>query len=243
MSLWRGPTWKKLKLADFESRLKMIRDPQILAELIGEANARPSPFKLEDTFFLGEGDRPNYLADEDQSLTALAAAADESPAETWLRYAIESEGRALIVVRLFNRDLPSLSKLLSTDFCLPGLGDAGAHVSQIMDSGWGTFVLSYWARDRKFFSLEEAVRRITSEPARIMGLQTRGILETGKRADVNVIDLEGLGERMPRIVNDFPGGAPRFIQRGTGYRATICNGTVILRDDELTGARPGQLAS
>jgi N-acyl-D-aspartate/D-glutamate deacylase len=76
-----------------------------------------------------------------------------------------------------------------------------------------------------------------------MGLQTRGILETGKRADVNVIDLEGLGERMPRIVNDFPGGAPRFIQRGTGYRATICNGTVILRDDELTGARPGQLAS
>ena len=136
MSLWRGPTWKKLKLADFESRWKMIRDPQTVAELVAEANAHPSPFKLEDTFFLGEGDRPNYLAGEDQSLAALAAAADESPAETWLRYAIESEGRALFVVRLFNRSLPSLSKLLATDFCLPGLGDAGAHVSQIMDSGW-----------------------------------------------------------------------------------------------------------
>jgi N-acyl-D-aspartate/D-glutamate deacylase len=243
MSLWRGPTWAKLKGADFESRLKMIRDPQVVASLVAEAETRPSPFKLDDAYFLGEGDRPNYLAEEDQSLTALAASAGESPAETWLRHAAESEGRALFVVRLFNRSLSSLTRLLSTDFCLPGLGDAGAHVSQIMDSGWGTFVLSYWARDRKLFSLEEAVRRITSEPARIMGLTKRGALEPGQIADVNVIDLEALGECMPRIVNDFPGGAARFIQRGTGYRATICNGTVILRDDELTGSRPGRLAN
>jgi N-acyl-D-aspartate/D-glutamate deacylase len=74
-----------------------------------------------------------------------------------------------------------------------------------------------------------------------MGLDDRGRLEAGMRADVNVIDLEKVAERMPEFVNDFPGGAGRFIQRGTGYRATVCNGQLILENDEHTGARGGRV--
>ena len=59
------------------------------------------------------------------------------------------------------------------------------------------------------------------------------------RADINVIDLDRLGERMPEMVHDFPGGASRFIQRANGYKATLCNGQVILEDDAHTGVRPG----
>ena len=72
-----------------------------------------------------------------------------------------------------------------------------------------------------------------------MGVNDRGVLAVGKRADVNVIDYDNLHEKMPQIVHDFPFGSPRFIQRAAGYKATICNGQFILRDDELTGTRAG----
>ncbi len=241
MPLWGGGVWRKLREAPLPARLDMIRDPGMRARLVAESQERPSRFDVAQTFYLGDGDVPDYTAGADRSLDVLARQAGESPAETWLRYADESDGRALFVVRFFNQNLDSLAELISTDYCLPSLGDAGAHVSQIMDSGWATFVLSYWVRERGLYSLEEGVRRLTSAPARVMGLADRGALLPGRRADINVIDLAALGERMPRIVNDFPGGAPRFVQGARGYRATICNGRVILRDDELTGERSGSV--
>jgi N-acyl-D-aspartate/D-glutamate deacylase len=91
------------------------------------------------------------------------------------------------------------------------------------------------------FSIEEAVRRMTSAPARIIGATDRGRLEVGLRADVNVIDFENVGERMPEYVHDFPGGVGRFIQRGRGYKATLCNGQFILENDENSGLRSGNV--
>ena len=75
----------------------------------------------------------------------------------------------------------------------------------------------------------------------MLGIQDRGTLAVGKRADINVFDISNLAERMPEIVNDFPFGAPRFIQRAVGYKNTICNGKVLLRDDELTGTTAGRV--
>ena len=85
------------------------------------------------------------------------------------------------------------------------------------------------------------MRRISQVPAGVLGLTDRGTLEVGKRADVNVFDVSELEEKMPQIVNDFPFGAPRFIQRAAGYKATLCNGQVVLRDDELTGDCAGRI--
>ncbi len=82
---------------------------------------------------------------------------------------------------------------------------------------------------------------MTSAPARILGAADRGILAVGKKADVNVIDLERVSERMPEYVHDFPGGAGRFVQKARGFRATICNGVPILEDDEHVGARSGRV--
>jgi N-acyl-D-aspartate/D-glutamate deacylase len=123
----------------------------------------------------------------------------------------------------------------------PILGDAGAHVSQIMDAGWASFVLSHWVRERGLFTLGEAIRRLTSGPARVLGLKDRGTLAPGMRADVNVLDPAAVAERQPEIVHDFPGGAPRFIQRSRGYRATIVNGRVSIENGEHTGVRAGSV--
>ena len=120
--------------------------------------------------------------------------------ETWLRITDQSDGKALFHLRAFNTDLEALQALITTDWAMPGLGDAGAHVSQMIDSGWATFILSHWHRDAEVYSLQEAVRRITSVPAQVIGLQDRGTLAVGKRADINVFDLDHLEERMPEIV-------------------------------------------
>ena len=117
-----------------------------------------------------------------------AEAAGEHPVETWLRIMLASDGKALFHMRSFNVNLEHLEKMITTDWALPGLGDAGAHVSQMIDSGWSTFVLSHWHRDAGVYSIAEAVRRIAAEPARVLGLGDRGVLAAGKRADVNVID-------------------------------------------------------
>jgi N-acyl-D-aspartate/D-glutamate deacylase len=173
------------------------------------------------------------------NLLAMARARGEHWAETFLRLGRETNGRALFTLRMFNSNLDALGHMFGSDHCFPSLGDAGAHVTQVMDAGWATFVLSHWVRETGFFTVQEAVRRMTAVPARIMGLKDRGALKVGMRADVNVLDADMVGELQPALVHDFPGGAGRFIQRSTGYKATIVNGSVNVLDGEHTGVRAG----
>ena len=242
-NFFRTPAWMELREFDFDGRLNAIRDADYRQRLIAEVKEQGQPV-LDGTkrwFWMGDGERPCYTQALDDSLYAMAQAADEHPVETWLRITDETNGKALFHMRGFNVNLDSLEELITTEWAMPGLGDAGAHVSQMIDSGWSTFILSHWHRDSGVYSLEEAVRRISAVPAGVLGLEDRGVLAVGKRADVNVFDLSRLEERMPEIVNDFPFGAPRFIQRAAGYKATLCNGDFVLRDDELTGAQPGRV--
>ena len=129
--------------------------------------------------------------------------------------------------------------MLEDESIVMGLADAGAHVGQIMDSSQPTFFLSHWVRDTGFFTLEEGVRRITSDTADLFGLADRGRLIEGAFADVNVIDFEALSLSGPEYVHDFPGGAGRYIQRGRGYEATIVNGKIFMEQGEHTGALAG----
>ena len=245
-NFWRTPHWNELRKMGFEERLAAIADADFRAQLVADVrdNEKLNEQVLKTTkryYPMGEDARPNYTQPRYESLADIADAAGEHPVETWLRLTLESKGKALFHHRGFNVNLENLEMLITTDWALPGLGDAGAHVSQMIDSGWATFVLSHWHRDKGTYSLEEAVRRIAGEPARVLGLKDRGVLAAGRKADVNVIDIDRLEERQPYIVNDFPGGAPRFQQRAQGYRATVCNGRVTLRDDEHTGVCAGQV--
>ena len=236
------PTWGELRKLDFDGRLAAIRDPETRRKLIAEAKERPAfEQRARGSFWLGDGDQPNYTRDSEESLYHMAQAASVHPVEMWLDKMLESNGEALFHVRFFNTDLEALKGFLTLDWMLPGIGDAGAHVSQIMDSGWTSFLLSHWVREQGLFSIEEAVRRMTSASARVLGFTDRGALTPGMKADVNVIDLGRVAERQPKLVHDFPGGAPRLIQKAVGYKATVCNGTPILLDDEHTGERAGRV--
>ncbi|MYB37018.1 MAG: amidohydrolase family protein [Gammaproteobacteria bacterium] len=242
-NFFRTDGWNELRKLDLAGRLKAIRDPETRRRLVDEVKAQGDEAAegMKRWFYMGDQARPCYTQSLDQSLYHQAKALGEHPVETWLRISDQTDGKALFHLRGFNVDLKALEGLIRTEWAMPGLGDAGAHVSQMIDSGWSTFILSHWHRDSGVYSIEEAVRRISSVPAGVLGLKDRGTVEVGKRADVNVFDISRLEERMPEIVHDFPFGAPRFIQRAAGYKATVCNGTVVLRDDELTGERAGQV--
>jgi len=124
-----------------------------------------------------------------------------------------------------------------------GLGDGGAHCSVICDAGYPTFLLGYWTRERVGgrLPLETAIKLLTSEPAELYGLHDRGVIAPGRKADVNVIDVDRVALRAVEIVHDLPAGATRVIQRADGYAATVVSGEVVQRAGEDTGARPGRV--
>jgi|TARA_B110000259_G_scaffold188451_1_gene247609 N-acyl-D-amino-acid deacylase len=241
-----SPGWQRLFELPFAERLASLTDDNLVNDLVAEAEAYNKQTngeldrEYQRFFWLGDGPRPDYSKDA-VSLLDLAAQTGIDPARQWLNMMRESEGRTTFNYHLFNPSLEHLEDVVTTDWCMPGLGDAGAHVGQVMDCGWATFTLSYWHRDRGVYGLEEAVRRITSIPAHVLGLTDRGTLTVGSKADINIIDIERLSERHPEFVYDFPNDSGRFVQHATGYRATICNGQIVVEDDELTGNRAGSV--
>jgi N-acyl-D-aspartate/D-glutamate deacylase len=105
-----------------------------------------------------------------------------------------------------------------------------------------TYLLTHWTRDRERgsrLSVEFAVKKMTSDTAELYGLRDRGRLVEGYKADLNVIDYDGLKLDLPYLVSDLPGNSKRLIQKAEGYRYTIVSGEVTFRDGEETGARPG----
>jgi len=237
----RGSAWRQLSEKDLEGRLAALDDTRFVLELIEEADRPGRAIPADQLFFMGSGNTPEYTAGPDASLAAISAREGEHWVETFLRLSKETGGKGRFTYRQFNADLKALGELLESPHMFPILGDAGAHVSQIMDAGWSSFVLSHWVRERGLFTIGEAIRRMTSGPARIIGLKDRGLLQPGMRADVNVLDPDSVTELQPEIVNDFPGGAPRYIQRSKGYKATLVNGEVNVREGEHTGVRAGHV--
>jgi len=124
-----------------------------------------------------------------------------------------------------------------------GLGDGGAHYGMICDASYPTFVLAHWARDRASgrLSVAEAVRLMTSVPAKVAGLADRGRIALGYKADLNIIDHARLTLHKPVITHDLPAGGRRLDQTADGYVATIVSGEVIASNGVPTSARPGRL--
>lgn len=140
--------------------------------------------------------------------------------------------------------LDSVHEMLAHPQTVSGLGDGGAHLQMICDAAMTTFHLSFWSRDRlrgPTLPIEAMVHKLTGKPAKLYDLRDRGIIREGMRADINVIDFDRLDNATPEIFFDLPRGGGRLLQHGTGYLATMVNGTVTRRFDQATGAKPGRL--
>ncbi len=79
------------------------------------------------------------------------------------------------------------------------------------------------------------------DTSRFIGLNDRGLLEPGRRADINIIDFDNLALLHPTMLKDLPAGGQRLMQYANGYVATLVAGEIIAKDGKLTDARPGRL--
>jgi N-acyl-D-aspartate/D-glutamate deacylase len=174
----------------------------------------------------------------------VAEIADEQgvdPSDLVLDLALESSLAARFRMAVLNFDDDAVETLLTDPHTMLGLSDAGAHASQLCDSCFSTHLLSHWVRDRKALSLEEAVRKLTSEPAEVFGITDRGTLATGRAADVVVFDADAVGCSDLRRVADQPAGAERLVADASGIDAVIVNGTIVRRDGADAVASDGPL--
>ena len=200
---------------------------------------------LTKTFELG--DPPDYEPDPARSIAAVAAAAGRTPEEHVYDLLLGDEGRALLYYPFENYstgDLEPVREMLAHEHTVAGLSDGGAHVGTVCDASFPTYLLTHWVRDRRRgerLPLEHVVARQTSATARAVGLSDRGVVAPGFRADLNVVDLEGLRLEPPRLVHDLPAGGKRLVQGVAGYRHTFVAGVETYADGTWTGATPGRL--
>jgi N-acyl-D-aspartate/D-glutamate deacylase len=235
----RCPGWAALRDLDLAARLAVLDDDARREALVAEAEASLPPLDWNGVYVLTDG-HVDYTADPDTSLAAAAHRAGVSVPATFVQISRETRGRALFTFPFLNQRMDAVEEMLRHPRILVGLGDSGAHVGLIMDASLPTWFLMHWVRDRELFTIEDGVRRLTSDTARLFGIDGRGELRPGAHADVNVFDLDALSLPLPEYVHDFPAGAGRYIQRSAGYDATLVNGTVIVEHGEPTGATPGR---
>ena len=253
------PTFRKLKAesADYEELAERLAEPSIKAMILSEDDLPVQPVPMFDGMsrmiqhsidaIFAIGDPPDYEPTPDQTVGAIARSRGEDPLATMYDLMLESNATALLMLPFFNYvdgNHDAIYDMISHRAAVSGLSDGGAHCGLICDASYPTYLLTHWARDRSRgprFSLEYMVRKQTLDTATLFGLGDRGVLAVGKRADVNVIDMDTLQLEVPRMAHDLPAGGRRLIQGATGYDATVVGGVVTRRHGVDTGARPGRL--
>jgi N-acyl-D-aspartate/D-glutamate deacylase len=237
--------WREFRKQPLEKQAADLRDPAIRAKLV-EVASRPytgktvygpagRPPNWDWMFLLDTLDRPK------PSLAQLGRERNVHPVEVMIDEALKRN------LKLFFRDVAvngnedEVIQLMRHPRAVTTFSDSGAHVSQIMDNSLQTHMLSYLVRQKKAFTLEEAIRKMTYETASHWGFADRGLVREGMSADLIVFNPDTVGPTMPEVRRDLPSGAVRLYQVAQGISATIVNGQVLLKNGVPTGNLPGKL--
>ena len=244
------PSYQAIAHLPLAERVARMRDPQLRAAILSEqARATDDPLFFRpnyDKMYL-LGDPPDYEQPPEQSLGAQARARGCRPEELAYDAMLSDQGRGMLYVPFLNYsdgNLDATYEMLRDPRSVPGLSDGGAHCGIICDASFPTYLLTHWTRDRKRgdkLSIPFVVAAQSRKTALSVGLDDRGLIAPGYKADVNVIDYGRLHLHPPKVHYDLPVGGRRLMQEVDGYDATIVSGVVTRRHGEATGARPGRL--
>ena len=250
------PTYRSVEHLDVAERAARLRDPAVRAAVLSEADGERRGGMQEGVGVLVSkmldqiyvlGDPPDYEPAPDRSVGAVAAAAGVDAAAAAYDAFCAEDGQALLMVPMFNYvdgNHDVIREQFTHSRAVVGLSDGGAHCGLICDASMPTTMISHWTRDRSRgpqLPLEWVVRKQSRDTAALFGLHDRGVVEAGKRADINVIDHAAIKLRTPRLVHDLPAGGRRLLQHADGYTATIVAGQQTRDAGMDTGARPGRL--
>ncbi|MCU1452913.1 MAG: putative hydrolase [Acidimicrobiales bacterium] len=242
--LGRTPSFQAVADLPLAEQARRLAEPEQRERLVAELRASGVSLPLEHTFELG--DPPDYEPTPEDSLAARAQRSGVDPLEMYVDLLLGDDGRALLYfpfLNYFDGNLDAAAEMIAHPRTVPGLSDGGAHVGTICDASFPTSLLTHWGRDRTrgtTFELPFLIQRQSRATAEAVGLLDRGILAPGYKADVNVIDFDGLALDPPRMVHDLPAGGKRLTQRARGYLHTIVAGVETYADGEPTGALAGR---
>jgi len=167
---------------------------------------------------------------EEMPLAAAAAKLGKDPVDLALDLALANDLKARFRMAVMNFDEKEVAELITDPHTIIALSDAGAHASQLCDACYSTYLLGHWVRDKKTFTVEQAVHNLTQRPAEMFGITDRGLLAEGRPADVVVFDPKTVGPGPLKRVYDLPAGADRLVSEASGIDAVIVNGKLIRRD-------------
>jgi len=167
---------------------------------------------------------------EEMPLAAAAAKLGKDPVDLALDLALANNLQARFRMAVMNFDEKEVAELITDPNTIIALSDAGAHASQLCDACYSTYLLGHWVRERKTFTIEQAVHNLTQRPAEMFGITDRGLLAEGRPADVVVFDPKTVGPGPLKRVYDLPAGADRLVSEASGIDAVIVNGKLIRRD-------------
>jgi len=226
-----------------EEQMRVYRDPGFRAALRKDMVDVPMAFsgKWERLVIQKVGD-PALKGLEGRTVAEVAAERGADDLDTFLDVALEDELRTAYSIVLYNANDALVRDLVVDPRVMIGLSDGGAHVDMICDAGYATYMLGKWVREEQAVTLERAVERLTTEPARFFGIQDRGALQVGLAADLAIFDYETVGSAVnPESRDDLPGGGRRLVMPAQGVQYTVVNGEVLYAEGEHTGAMPGQV--
>jgi N-acyl-D-aspartate/D-glutamate deacylase len=234
------PSWKRV----FEDKSKaaqsaVYRDVNFRNQFREELK-RPASFGNWARITVHEVRSPELKKFEGRTVAEIAAAEGKDGVDAFLDLTLRDDLENEFTMQSFNTRVERMAEILNNRDVLLGLGDGGAHLDMLCDSGYPTYVLGTWVRERKVLTLEEAVRRMTSDPADFFGIRDRGRLKAGMAADLAIFDPATVGSvGRPERRYDLPGGAKRMVMRSRGIEYTIVNGKVNWEKGALTGAASG----
>ena len=185
---------------------------------------------------------PALKALEGRSVADIAKEQGKDGVDTFLDLTLQDDLEVEFTMASFNTRVDRMAEILNDKSVLVALGDGGAHVDMLCDAGYPTYLLGTWVRERQALTLEEGVRRLTSDPAEVFGVRDRGRLAPGLAADLAIFDASRIGStnRGERRF-DLPGGGKRMVMPSRGVEYTVVNGAVTWEDGKLTGAAAGEV--
>jgi N-acyl-D-aspartate/D-glutamate deacylase len=236
------PSWKRLfEDTSKEAQAAVYRDPAFRAQFRKELE-RPATFGNWERITLHEVASPELKRFEGRTLADIAAEQGKDGVDALLDLTLADDLRNEFTVQSWNTRVERMSELLNDRSVLLGLGDGGAHLDMLCDCGYPSYVLGTWVRERGVLTLEEAVRRMTSDPADFFGIRDRGRIAPGLAADLVLFDPATVGiAGRPERRHDLPGGGKRMVVRSRGIEMTLVNGVVTWDNGALTGASAGRV--
>lgn len=242
------PGWGPVLALPVPERIEKLRDPAVRAELLRRATSKEAGvFRRLSNF--GRYVIGDTYSDANAGLTGrvvkdIAEERGQEPFECLVEICAVDELRTVLWPMPTDNDPASWALRAETwqhEDVLLGGSDAGAHLDRMCGAPYTTRFLGDCLRRRKLVGLEQAVKMLTDDPARLFGLRERGQVREGWHADLVLFDPERIDAGPATLVHDLPGDSPRLDSRALGVRAVWVNGVETIRDDVVTGAVPGRV--